>query len=198
MRALGLLLFLCACALARATSVVPPSFDELVQGSSLVFRGEVTGVRVGVSGEAGERHPATFVTFAVERVLKGAADKSITLEFMGGELAGRRLLIVGLPRFVPGERGIFFIENQAGRLCPIMRLRHGRYRVVKDAVNGSEHVARDDGSPLRVLDQVSRALGADEPPRAAAVSAGGMDVTSFEAAIIARAQQPDATAMTSR
>jgi len=187
MRAFGFWFAVCVAVTVRATSVVPPTFDELVAGSSLVFRGEVTGVRVGYSGEAGQRHPATFVTFSVERVLKGSAEGPLTLEFMGGEVAGHRLLIAGLPRFVPGERGVFFIEDRAGRLCPVLRLRHGRYRLVKDAATGHERVARDDGSPLVAATDVQAALGGAEEPRVAAMSADGMELGAFEQAVIAQA-----------
>lgn len=185
MRVSGVILFLAAFAVCRASSVIPPSFDDLVQGSTLVFRGRVTDVHVGVSGEAGQRHTATFVKFAVERLLKGSAESPITLEFMGGEVAGRGLFIAGLPRFVPGERGIFFVENRGGRVCPIMRLRHGRYRIGVDAASGIEHVARDDGSPLNTVAQVSAALR-HETRIQSDISSAGMELGAFENAITSR------------
>jgi hypothetical protein len=187
-KVLRLLPLLLVIAVARATSVVPPSFDELLADSSLVFRGEVTAVRVAVSGDAGTRHPATFVTFAVERVLKGAAEAKITLEFMGGEISGRRVEIAGLPHFVPRERGVFFVENRDGRLCPITRLRHGRYRIVIEPATGIERVTRDDGSALGALADVHAALSDREPRGAPAVSTAGMELGAFEQAIVTRAQ----------
>ena len=177
---------------ASATTVVPPSFEELVDGSTLVFRGRVTAVQSGWSGEGAQRHLATRVTFAVERALKGEVPATLMLEFMGGERDGRRFEIAGLPKFATGERGVFFVENRDGRLCPLMRLRHGRYRVAQDGANGAERVTRDDHSALREPAAVREPLADDVAPRAA--SAGeGMTLVEFERAIALRVQPSPAT-----
>jgi hypothetical protein len=124
-------------ATSRATTVVPPSFDELVRESELIFRGRVTAVKSDWSGEGKGRAPATWVTFAVERTLRGSAGDTLTLEYLGGEVGPKRLVLAGWPQFAVGDRGVFFVENREGRGGPLMRLRHGKYRVVSEGGNGS-------------------------------------------------------------
>jgi len=198
-------------AVVRATTVVPPSFDELVRDSELIFRGRVTAVKSDWSGEGKRRAPATWVTFAVERTLRGSVGETITLEFMGGEVGQKRLVLAGWPKFAVGDRGVFFVENREGRVCPLMRLRHGKYRIVGEGGGGSagaranaeaqggavgdERVWRDDGTPLRAVAEVGAVLGERAPagavPTAAAAGAGngGLTVAEFEAQIAARSAQ---------
>jgi hypothetical protein len=186
-----LIALLCFAAGATATSVLPPTFSELVDGSMLVFRARVTAVETVWSGEGAERHLATRVTFAVERSLKGGVPAELSLEFMGGARDGHRLEIAGLPKFAVGERGVFFVENRDGQLCPLMRLGHGRYRVAKDAATGSEHVARDDHSPLRDLSEVASPL-TESPRRAAAPREEGMALEDFERAVTTQVERSPA------
>jgi hypothetical protein len=73
---LRLLLVLLVFALApgvQATTVVPPSFPELVGEADAIYRGRVTSVQARrVERTDGEGSVIkTFVTLAVERVLKG-------------------------------------------------------------------------------------------------------------------------------
>lgn len=188
-------------AVVRATTVVPPSFDELVQESELIFRGRVTAVKSDWSGEGKGRAPATWVTFAVERTLRGSAGETITLEFMGGEVGQKRLVLAGWPQFAVGDRGVFFVENREGRVCPIMRLRHGKYRIVSEGAGAGvaegERVLRDDGTPLRAVAEVGTVLGeaaAAGPARASAqatvgAGAGGLTLGEFEAQIAVRSAE---------
>lgn len=181
-------------AVVRGTTVVPPSFDELVRDSELIFRGRVTAVKSDWSGEGKGRAPATWVTFAVERTLRGNAGETITLEFMGGEVGSKRLVLAGWPKFEVGDRGVFFVENREGRVCPLMRLRHGKYRIVSESENASagvagvERVWRDDGAPLRVVAEVGAALGERAPAGVGGVVAG-MALGEFEAQIAARSAE---------
>jgi len=122
---------------------------------------------------------------------------TLTLEFIGGERDGRRFGIAGLPKFTSGERGVFFVENRDGRLCPLMRLRHVRYRVAPDSADGTERITRDDHSALREPAAVREPLADENAPRAA--SAGeGMTLVEFERAISARVQQAPAPEAVSR
>lgn len=169
-----------------ATTVRAPSFEELVDGSALVFRGRVESVQNVWSGEDANRHLATRVVFVVETVLKGSPGGPLTLEFMGGERDGKRFDVEGMPRFAVGERGVFFVERSENRFCPIRRLRHGRYRIQPDATRGADHVVRDDHSPLRTPEAVREPL--NERPRAAATQPGEtMTLAAFEQAIVTRA-----------
>lgn len=162
-----LLLALAAVLTARATTVIPPQFDELVASSEVVFRGRVTNVEMAWAG-AGKARIVTRVTFAVERTLRGDAPPTMTLEFLGGSVGGRSLVVAGWPTFAVGNRGVFFVENRRSRICPLVRLRHGRYRIVEDGGGAPERVVRDDYTPVRTMSDVARPLR-EAPARAAAV-----------------------------
>src|SRR5262245_3348534 len=59
---------------ARATTVVPPSFPELVGQAEAIYRGQVKNVESRrVARADGGTVIKTFVTFAIERTLKGQA-----------------------------------------------------------------------------------------------------------------------------
>lgn len=188
MRPLGFLLLLIGSAtLAVATSVRPPEFPELVEGAELIFRGEVVAVDSSWQGEGTARHVATRVRFHLEKVLKGAADAELTLEFLGGQVSARRLTIAGMPRFAVGERVVCFVEERTGRLCPVRRLGYGRYRVVADgSAAGTERILRDDGAPLIAIDGVKTPLAHEAPGARARATAEAMSLADFESAIAAQ------------
>ena len=79
----------------RATSVVPPSFPELVAEADGIYRGRVTSIqarRVPLP-EGDGSVIKTFVTFAVERALKGAEQTQLTLEFLGGTVGDETITV---------------------------------------------------------------------------------------------------------
>jgi hypothetical protein len=181
---------LCVIAVARGTTVIPPTFDELVRDAELIVRGRVTALRSGWSGTAAGSKPriATWVTITVERVLRGEAGATLTLEFIGGEVGERRLDVAGWPRFAAGERGIFFVENRQARMCPLVRLRHGRYRIIGDGPAASAgRVVRDDYSPVEPATDVAVPLAERSEPVRAAAAGSAMSLADFEARIAARA-----------
>ncbi len=171
---------------AQATSVIPPTFDELVRESELIFRGRVTAVRSGWSEAGVKLRIATWVTIAVERTLRGEAGAAITLEFMGGEVGERRMEVAGWPRFEVGDRGIFFVENRQGRMCPLVRLRHGRYRIVREESSAVEGVVRDDYSPVEAATNFAVPLAERNASPSAAARTPAIALAACEALIASR------------
>lgn len=171
---------------ARGTTVIAPSFDELVANSELVFRGRVTALRAVARQTDTKTAICTEVTFVVERALRGSAGETITLEFLGGEIGGKRLHLAGWPRFVVGDRGIFFVEDRTGSVCPLMRLGHGRYRIAGDPAAGTEHILREDFSVLRGAEDVSRPLAEVNPPASPFAATTGLSVSAFESLVVER------------
>src|SRR5688500_13012359 len=85
---------------ARATSVIPPSFPELVAEAEAIYRGTVTGIEARrVARPDGGSVIKTFVTFAVDRVLKGPGQSEVVLEFLGGTVGDESLAVTGMPKF---------------------------------------------------------------------------------------------------
>src|SRR6187401_3417050 len=74
-----------------ATTVVPPTFDELVGKAELIFQGSVTSVRSQWVGEGAQRHIASYVTFAVEDAVKGNPGTCYTIQMLGGTVDGETM-----------------------------------------------------------------------------------------------------------
>jgi hypothetical protein len=133
---------------ARATSVVAPSFSELVSEAQVIVRAKVREVRCAWVDSPQGRVIRTYVTLDVLKRLKGEATDELTLQFLGGEIDGESMRVSGMPRFVVGRTEVVFVSGNGRRFCPLVAMMHGRYRVQSDAANHREYIARDDGVPL--------------------------------------------------
>lgn len=176
---------------ARATTVIPPTFPELVAEAELIVRGTILAVES--RSVATPQGPAihTFVTIAVEEILKGNAPARLTLTLAGGTLGGKSARIAGVPQFQPGDREILFVQGNGRSFCPLVGLGHGRYRVLSDAATGRDYIARDNRVPLASTGQVGLPL--PDPARLAAVARaapGGLAPADFVAQIRAQHQSP--------
>jgi len=173
-----LVLILCAALVTtnvRGTTVIAPTFDQLVAEAELIFQGSVTEVRSQWTGEGANRHIATFVTFSVEDALKGVPGASYTIQMVGGTVAGETMEVTDTPKFKMGDRDILFVEHNGTQFVPLVGIMHGRFHVVLDA-NGRESVAKDSGAPMANLTK----LGTDE---SAAASGQALTSTEFKSAI---------------
>ncbi len=131
-----------------ATTVVAPTFAELVAEARTIVRARVTAVAPYWADTPGGRVIKTRVTFAVEQHLKGLAAPVLTLDFLGGELDGQGMRVAGMPQFSVGATDILFVGPDGARFCPLVAVMHGRYRVLTDAATSRPYVARNDGTPL--------------------------------------------------
>ncbi len=153
---------------ARATTVIPPSFPELVAEAECIVRGTVTAVEARAVPTPRGEAIHTFVTVAVEECLKGAAPRTLTLTLAGGTLGEKRAAIAGMPQFKAGDREILFVQGNGRQLCPLVGFFHGRYRVLTDATTGRDYVARSNGLPLTSIAEVGSSL--PDPARLPAVA----------------------------
>ncbi len=197
MRILTAFLF-CALAISapalRATTVVPPSFSELVEKAEAIYRGKVTAIESRyVDRPDGSRVIKTFVTVAIDKVLKGAAQSAVTLEFLGGRVGEDSLLVTGMPKFTVGAEDFFFVQQNGRQFCPLVAVMHGRYRVLRDATEGRDYIARDNRAPLTDLAEVG--LPMTELPAqvraatAAAATARALTPAAFEAGVASEVQR---------
>jgi hypothetical protein len=145
--ALSLIATLLTAGDARATIVIPPTFEALVAGASTIFVGDVIDVRSQWIATRDGRAIITRVTFKVEEVWKGAAGAITELEFMGGTVGGMTMEVVGMPQFTAGQRSVLFVSGAAKRVSPLVGFYHGRMRVEKDH-SGVDRVRTYDGRPL--------------------------------------------------
>lgn len=159
----------------RATTVIPPTFDQLVGQAEFVFEGTVTGLRPQWMGEGAERHIVTFVTFRIDDSIKGNLDESYTIRMFGGTLDGHTMEVTDAPVFKVGDRDILFVENNGTQFVPLVGIMHGRFRVQNEAA-GREIVAKDNGALL----SSPAKLGLDEK---GAVTGPALSTAEFKAAI---------------
>ncbi|MBE2213351.1 MAG: hypothetical protein IAE82_05725 [Opitutaceae bacterium] len=172
--------------LSRATSVIPPTLDELVERADAVVRARVTGTRCEWWGEGDERHIVTVVSLAVNETLVGAHRSTLQLEFLGGEIDGQRLIVTGQTRFLPGGEDILFVSRERSALTPLVRMMYGRYLVGRSD-EGRRFVARDNGVPLASTDEIATELASRPPGTVFAQIAAGRTVSPDDFADAVRA-----------
>jgi hypothetical protein len=159
-----------------ATTVIPPTFDQLVNEAEMIFEGTVKETKSEWTGQGAERHIVTYVTFKIEDPIKGALGADYTIRMFGGTVDGRTMEATDTPRFKVGDRDILFVEKNGIQFIPLVGIMHGRFRVQQDDASAQESVAKDNGA--RVSDLAK--LGNDEE----AASAGhALSKADFKAAI---------------
>src|SRR5947209_17766176 len=82
---------------ALATTVIPPSFDDLVGRAEMIFQGTVTGVRSEWTGEGAQRHIMSYVTVKVEETIKCDTGASVTLQMLGGTVGTETMEVADSP-----------------------------------------------------------------------------------------------------
>ena len=174
----------------RATTVIPPTFDELVGKAELIFQGSVTNVRSQWVGEGAQRHIASYVTFIVEDALKGKPGTSYTIQMLGGTVDGETMEVSESPKFAVGDRDILFVEHNGQQFVPLVGIMHGRFRIQREAQTGREIVATNEGDRLIDPEQ----LGKEANPFLQTASA--ISPIDFKAAIQTRLHQAEANAKT--
>jgi hypothetical protein len=169
---------------ALSTTVIPPSFDDLVGRAEMIFQGTVTEVRSEWTGEGAQRHIMSYVTVKVEEAIKGNPGASVTLRMLGGTVGAETMEVADAPKFKAGDRDILFVENNGTQFIPLVGIMHGRFRVKKDEA-GRDAVFTNEGSPLSDVNQ----LGKND----VAASAGrAMSAQALKQAIHAKAQAQSA------
>jgi len=119
---------------ASATTVVPLSFEQLVNESQAVVYGRVSDVRA--QWTADRRFIESVVTIEVLRGMKGPARESIAFTVPGGQVGRYLNVIPGAPSFAAGDTAVFFLTAQGARLPVTTGLTQGIYRVRRDAASG--------------------------------------------------------------
>jgi hypothetical protein len=137
-----------------STTVVAPSFDELVMRAESVVVARVAAIRSAWIESRSGRAIVTDVTVSIERTLKGPAHAERSFEFLGGTVGDDTLEVAGMPTFHVGDRDVLFI-NEAGRpASPLVGFMYGRFRIVSDPQTGADIIRTHDGRPLASLDEV--------------------------------------------
>src|SRR4051812_26002064 len=78
------LLFVIGTGRVSSTTIIPPSFDELVAHADEIFEGSVTKVWSEWIGHGDQRRIVTYVTFQIHDAIKGTPGAFYTLTMLGG------------------------------------------------------------------------------------------------------------------
>ncbi len=190
MRRFLLLLPLVAVAFsARATTVIPPTFDHLVSRAQVIFEGGVTAVQSQWIGEGAEHRIVTFVTFQVGDALKGDVGATYTIRMLGGTVGDKTMTVTDAPKFAVGDHDLLFVENNGSQFIPLVGISHGRIRIQKDQ-RGSDLLVTGENQPLADVNQ----LGADE--KQVAANRHSLSLRDFKDTVRERVQDQKARANT--
>jgi hypothetical protein len=168
---------------ARATTVIPPTFDELVAQAEVIFQGNVTDVRSQWVGEGAQRHIVSYVTFNVADAVKGSPGESYTIRMFGGTVGEDTMGISDAPTFKVGDEDVLFVENNGTQLVPLVGMMHGRFQVQQNE-SGLEIVKDDVGEPVKNVAKLGRPANAI----AAAATEPDMTAADFKAAVRSKLQ----------
>jgi hypothetical protein len=145
-----------AFAAITATTVIPPTFDQLVKQAEFIFQGTVTGARSVWEGEGGQRHIETYVTFKVDDNVKGDAGNSYTIRMLGGTVGDQTMEVSDAPKFNIGDRDILFVEHNYDQFVPLLGIDHGRFHIQYDDATGRDIVVNSEGEPVEDLTKLGR------------------------------------------
>lgn len=148
---------------AFATSVIAPSFDELVSRADLIFTGQVISQKSEWRNIDGQRSIVTLVQFGVEQVHKGRAGLTVKLQFLGGAIGAVTLDVSDMPKFTQGERVVLFVEKNSVNASPLIGFFHGKFLVYKDA-SGRDAVLKHNGQALVDVAELGRSKRAGSDP----------------------------------
>jgi hypothetical protein len=183
-KSLGFLLFPALVSfglVSHATTVIPPSFDQLVSRAQVIFEGEVTGLRSEWIGEGSQHRIVTYVSFRVDDALKGDPGTTYSMRMLGGTVGDRTMEVSDAPKFKVGDHDVLFIENNGSQFIPLVGLQHGRFRVEKDS-SGRQTLRTGEGLPLADVNQ----LGGNEETVAKSKPAISLD--DFKSVVRSRAR----------
>lgn len=183
---------LCA---AQATTVIPPTFDQLVAEADLIFQGTVTDVKSEWTGEGGQRHIITYVTVKVEDAIKGDPGDSYILRTFGGTVDGETQEISDSPKFSVGDQQILFVKDNGKQFIPLVGIMHGQFKLQKDENTGDKIVLSNEGKAVTNLAKLGKEADETVPAKNpantnSAAEDKALDADAFKTAIREKLVQP--------
>jgi len=142
---------------SSATTVIPPSFAQLVSQAEVIFQGTVTDVKSMWVGQGAERHIETSVSFKIEDAIKGNPGASYSISLLGGTVDGQTFEVTDTPKFKIGDRDVLFVEHNGEQFVPLVGIGFGRFHVQHDARSGREFMSTGEGEPLEDVAKLGHA-----------------------------------------
>lgn len=128
--------------------------QDKIAAADFVFTGTVINVQnrlAETENEAGKKVPYTFVTYQVNRILKGNhQEQTLTLRFLGGITENDEIVTYeGQPYFDLGDQDLLMVKGNGLFPCPLVECSAGRYRFIDGQVvneYGQKLYFSDDGN----------------------------------------------------
>jgi hypothetical protein len=146
-----------------ATSILQPSFDQLVQQADYIVHAKVKSVTAEWKIDGSNKHIVTKVELDITEVVAGTPPQPLVLEMLGGKIGDRELRVDGAPKFNVGDEDVLFVHGNGLQFSPLVAMEYGRYRVSHDPTTGVAHMARDNGAPLYSEQEVGLPMGTVSP-----------------------------------
>jgi hypothetical protein len=144
------------------TTVIPPTFDELVAQADIIFQGHVTNVKSEWVGEGAQQHIVSYVTFKVEEALKGSLGQLYTIRMLGGTVAGETMSVSDAPKFQIGDKDILFVQNNGSQFIPLVGIMHGRFHV-RTNESGQQIVTNNEDEPVKNIARLGKTASSASP-----------------------------------
>ena len=107
--------FVCLTAVVSAQSNNPTDLPTRARGAKRVVVGHILDVQAQFqTNRFGDRLIVSNVLLEVTETLKGAPAATLKVAVEGGSVGDLTLKVSDLPAVHPGERGVFFLDDEAG------------------------------------------------------------------------------------
>src|SRR5262249_25691605 len=115
-----------------------------------IVRGKVVSIESAY--DEGTGRVFTYIAIKIREVLKGQiSERRIVLKELGGQVAGRAMMVYGNPRFARGERVIVYLDTWADGSLRTHQMFLGKFSIVEDAKTGASIVTREMSNEHVVL-----------------------------------------------
>lgn len=143
----------------EAATVEAMTLDTMAQRAEMILVGRVIGSRADWNAQRTRIY--TYVTFEVDRFLKGGAgEREVTIRLWGGQVGGFTSMVPGTPRFMHGEEVLLFCSGSRARIPTVLGLSLGKFSITQNAA-GEKILKRDiSGLVLHNYRTDSRPVGA--------------------------------------
>ena len=166
-----------------ATTVIPPTFDQLVSRSDYIVRATVKSVTAEWRTDGANKHIISKVELEVSEVIAGTPPQPLVLEMLGGKIGTQEMRVEGAPKFQVGDEDILFVHGNGQQITPLVAMMHGRYPVMHDPSTGRAYMAREGRAPLYDEQEVALPMGAASSVKAKQPAAQPLSPEDFVARI---------------
>ncbi len=157
---IGALIWCALATSARAITVSPLSFRQLVDEASIVVYGRVADVHGQWTDD--RQGIDSLVRLDALQVIKGRAGEHVTFRAPGGEAGGRIHLLPGAPSFREGDLVLVFLGGGGAAYPTLVGLTQGVFRVMTNPASGTPMVV---SPPVETAQQAPGLITRGDPRR---------------------------------